>query len=318
MPTEKLYRLFELLKLLNTGRPNVAYLATALNVCRRTILRDIDELRDIGFRIEFDSEMQRYVITGSSMLPSTSFTLEESLAMLLLCFEAGGDIPFLNSARMAAIKLQNILPRRIQEQVRELGNAMQIRPLSVTAFTDSRSLFEELIESIRRRRAVRIQYKSPVEPVFQTLLSPYQLFFARHSWYVIGRSSIHRETRLFHLGRIRSCEPVEHAYEIPKGFSLKQFFGNAWCMIREPGKDREVVVRFSPLVAQNVSEVRWHSTQRLLWNEDGSLDYHVTVSGLGEISWWILGYGKEAEVLKPQKLREMLREHAEEMLRRYR
>ena len=47
------------------------------------------------------------------------------------------------------------------------------------------------------------------------------------------------------------------------------------------------------------------------------MDFHVTVSGLKEISWWILGYGKEAEVLKLQKLREMIRSHAEEILKKY-
>ena len=67
-------------------------------------------------------------------------------------------------------------------------------------------------------------------------------------------------------------------------------------MIPEKGRDSEVVVRFSKLVAQNVAEVNWHKTQRLAWRDDGTLDFHVTVSGLNEISWWILGYGDQAEV----------------------
>lgn len=317
MPNEKLYRLFELLKLLNTGRPNVESLAMALGVSRRTILRDVEELRDIGFQIEFDQEMKRYVLNGSVLLPTMQFTVDEALALLILCFETGQEIPFLRSARMAAIKIQNTLPRKIQENIREINLALHVQPRRVNPLSENEPVFDFFLDAIRARISVRIRYKSPVEPEFDTLLSPYQLYFARHSWYVIGRSSIHREVRMFHLGHILRHERTENSYEIPRGFTLKRFFGNAWSMIREPGPDQEVVVRFSPLVAQNVSEVAWHSTQRVLWNSDGSLDFSVTVSGLNEISWWILGYGKEAEVLKPLKLRQMIRKHAEEMLAKY-
>lgn len=317
MTNEKPYRLFELLKLLNTGRPNVESLATALGVSRRTILRDVEELRDIGFQIKFDQEMKRYILEGSVLLPTMQFTVDEALALLLLCFETGQEIPFLRSARMAAIKIQNVLPGKIQDNIREVNLALHLQPRPVNPLPGREALFDSLINAIRTRMSIRIRYKSPIEPEFDTLLSPYQLYFARHSWYVIGRSSLHREVRMFHLGRINRHEQTENSYEIPRGFTLKQFFGNAWSMIREPGRDQEVVVRFSPLVAQNVSEVAWHPTQRVLWNPDGSLDFFVTVSGLSEISWWILGYGQEAEVLKPPKLRQMIRKHIEEMLAKY-
>ena len=78
-------------------------------------------------------------------------------------------------------------------------------------------------------------------------------------------------------------------------------------------KRHDVVVRFRPLVAHNVAEVRWHRTQRVTWNEDGSIDFRASVDGLTEIRWWILGYGDQAEVLAPQELRDELRRHAEAM-----
>jgi proteasome accessory factor B len=84
-------------------------------------------------------------------------------------------------------------------------------------------------------------------------------------------------------------------------------------MIHEKGRDSDVVVRFNKLVAQNVAEVNWHKTQRLEWRDDGSLDYHVTVSGLNEISWWILGYGDQAEAIEPPELRRLVAERAKRM-----
>jgi proteasome accessory factor B len=78
------------------------------------------------------------------------------------------------------------------------------------------------------------------------------------------------------------------------------------------------VVRFAPQVAQNVAEVAWHRTQKTVPLPDGSLDFCVRVSGLSEISWWILGYGDQAEVLEPPALRELIAARAERIVARYR
>ena len=72
-------------------------------------------------------------------------------------------------------------------------------------------------------------------------------------------------------------------------------------------------VRFRPLVARNVAEVLWHKTQQTAYLDDGSLDFRVTMSGLQEISWWILGYGDQAEVIAPAKLRRVVSQRAKNM-----
>ena len=90
-----------------------------------------------------------------------------------------------------------------------------------------------------------------------------------------------------------------------------------WHLIPEPGPDQAVVVRFQPMVAENVAEVTWHKTQRVVRNDDGTIDFHATVSGLGEISWWVLSYGDQAEVLQPPALREIVRRRCQGALDRY-
>ncbi len=44
----------------------------------------------------------------------------------------------------------------------------------------------------------------------------------------------------------------------------------------------------------------------------------MTVSGLNEISWWILGYGDQAEVLDPPELRRLVAQRAAQMVQQYR
>ncbi len=128
---------------------------------------------------------------------------------------------------------------------------------------------------------------------------------------------MHREVRTFNLGRVISAELLDRTYTIPPRFSLERYLGNAWHLIREPGKSQQVVVRFQKMVAHNVAEVRWHKTQRIAWNSDETMDFSVTVDGLNEISWWILGYGDQAEVLKPAKLRTLIAERLRGMTETY-
>ena len=319
MPDDRISRLLKILAMLQTGRSGVETLCAECNVHRRTVFRDIGELKRCGFPIHFDKEQRRYLVLSNTVLPDLQLTLDEALAVITLCFEGGNKahIPFLRAARSAAIKLQGLLPASIADQVARLGNAMEIKSAPVNPLTEAQSTFEVIRRALQRRRAIRITYKSPVEPEFRTLLHPYRLLFNRRSWYVIARSTLHREVRTFHVGRITSFEETETAFTIPRGFTFRKYFRNAWNMIPEPGPDHEVVVRFSPLVARNVSEVLWHSTQRVMSNDDGSIDFHVTVSGLNEISWWILGYGKEAEVREPAALREIIRKHVVESAKKY-
>jgi predicted DNA-binding transcriptional regulator YafY len=182
---------------------------------------------------------------------------------------------------------------------------------------DAQEHYHRVLEAIGKRRKIRLNYNSVFDgDEICTLVSPYQMLFHKHTWYVIGRSSVHKEVRTFHVGRILASTLTEDAYEIPPRFSLKKYFGNAWQMIREE-VEVEVVVQFNPLVARNVSEVLWHPTQRLVWNPDGSLNFHATVAGIREISWWVLGYGDQAEVLAPRSLRELIIAHIQQMVSMY-
>jgi proteasome accessory factor B len=79
------------------------------------------------------------------------------------------------------------------------------------------------------------------------------------------------------------------------------------------GRIYNIKLRFLPMVAQNVAEVQWHSTQKTTFNNDGSATMEFRVDGLGEITWWILGYGDQVQVLSPAKLRQKIIETAKNM-----
>lgn len=318
----KIRRLLKLIERLQAGGVyNSKDLAEFCGVSRRTIFRDLRMLQDSGLPVLYDEERQGYWMTTASFLPPTDLTLAETLALIILSRSLGREetgLPFFQAARDASLKLVSNLPGNLQHEIGDLAEVVDVRLSRHNPLSDAKPYHEQLMKAITDRRSVRIEYNSLFEQKeLRTLFSPYRLFFARRSWYVIGRSSVHRAVRTFHLGRILSVETTEDTFEIPPRFSLARYLGNAWHMIRERGKRTDVTIRFQPRVATNVAEVTWHKTQQTTWNDDGTLDFCVTVDGLNEISWWVLGYGEQAEVLEPQELRDMIVAHAQGMLNRY-
>jgi predicted DNA-binding transcriptional regulator YafY len=317
----RIHRLLKLIGLLQSSRgQNAGRLAEECGVTRRTIFRDLEALRQSGVPLVFDDEHQRYHIPGMYFLPPTNFTPEEALAVLVLCHELGTDsrLPYYAAARSAAVKLENSLPARLRAHLRAVTGSVQIRLGAVTRLDGRQGVYQDIVKAIANRQCMRVMYDSLSDGgMISTRLSPYHLLFSRHSWYVVGRSSLHRQTRTFHLGRILRWEAIGERFRLPRGFSIDRYLRNAWHLIPEAGPDRRVAVRFKPMVARNVAEVLWHKTQRHEFRPDGSLDFFVTVSGLNEISWWILGYGDQAEVIEPPELRKLVADRAERLAAQY-
>ena len=270
--------------------------------------------------LKYDAEAQRFSIPGSFFLPPTNFTAEEALSLIALAAEMGRHqrLPFYEAAYTAALKLEGNLPTPLRQQLRRAQRAIKIRVGQVGHLDGKASVYQQLVEAIDSRRVVQIEYDSLTEwEVIVTKLRPYQLLFSRHSWYVVGRSTLHREVRIFNLARIASLKKLAGKFVVPQSFDLDRYLGNAWQMIPGSGRDSHVTVRFKSLVARNVAEVMWHKTQRTKFLADGSLEFRVTVSGLNEIAWWILGYGDQAEVLRPARLRRLIAQRAQNMAAMY-
>lgn len=279
------------------------------------MFRDLETLRNAGVPLEFDSQSRRYFIPNSFFLPPTNFTAVEALSIIAIASQnEGRGLPFYEPARQAALKLESSLPGALREELQAITHSIQISLGQVNPLEGKDRVYRQLVDAIAKGHVVRIAYESLTEwETITTKLRPYHLLFSRRSWYVIGRSSLHKELRTFNLGRISDLRPMRQKFSIPSSFSLAGYLRNAWHLIPEPGPDHKVVVRFQELVARNVAEVVWHKTQRLKFLDDGSLEFRAQISGLNEVAWWILGYGDQAEVLKPAKLRRLVAQRAAHM-----
>jgi len=317
-PAKRLRRLLKLVDLLQSGQVlNSGELAERCGVSRRTIFRDMAALTEGSLLIRYDEQRQGYYMPWRVAFSSDQLTMPEAASLLLVCQGAGAaetGIPFQELAVQAAEKVCGSLPPDLRKNLSQITESLTIRLDVRNPLASASSYYQIMLRALLEHRQVRIEYESASERILlKSLISPYRLLFSRRSWYLIGRSSAHRTVYTFNLGRIRHAEIVDSTFVVPPRFSLESYLGDAWHLIREKGQRHKVVVRFSRRVAQNVAEVHWHRNQSLTWYDDGSLDFTVSVEGLTEIRWWIMGYGDHAEVLEPAILRDTVCQMAQRM-----
>jgi predicted DNA-binding transcriptional regulator YafY len=243
--------------------------------------------------------------------------LQEALSLLMLVHKARNQIqlPFNNSALLASLKIENNLPAKIRQYCNTALRNISTKAAAQAPMNLLDKTFAEIQKAIVNKRKVKIRYNSLFDgKIIDVELWPYHLFYNYRAWYVLGHSSIHKSVRSFKLNRIKELNVTEKCFVGGNKFDLYDYLGRAWSMIPE-GRIYNIKLRFLPKVANNVTEVQWHSTQKVTHNGDGSAIMEFRVDGIGEISWWILGYGDQVQVLAPKKLRKRVLEMAKNMIK---
>lgn len=321
MNVGRISRLLRLQQLLSNGeRYNADGLAESCKVSRRTVFRDIEALRAAGVPVDFNADIDCYCLSSSSDILPAALTKAESLSLLLLAFELGQNdrLPFFDGAGAAAAKLESAFPQTVQDQFRRLRDRVHIRPSQVEDVESKRNVYHHLVEAKLSGHVQRISYDTgSVQGLVTTDLRPYYLIFCRHSWHVVGRSSVHKGLKSFSLSRIVHIERLPERFSIPPRFNLDTYLRNAWLISPEKGPDHDIKIRFRPTVARIISNVRWHKTQRITREKDGSVVFSARVSGLTEVVRWVLEYGDQAEVIKPKLLRQKVLQRARNMVALY-
>lgn len=320
MKIGRIYRLLRLITMLQSNRNyTVNELAEELEVSRRTIFRDLNVLEMAHIPYQYDSYVGGYSISRHFFLPPVNLTIAEALAILGMTgrLRTTGHLPLVAAATRAAVKLESVLPRQISEYVGTVLERLSMHMTPVAGHEGHEEIFDGLAQAVGGRHVCKIDYESFYEgKSITTLIHPLRLVFVRRAWYVIAYSQMHEEIRTFKVVRVKSLSMMKRRFVTPTDVDLETYFGDAWSMIPE-GTIYDVHLHFAPKVARNVAEVRWHRSQTVHLNADGSSEFHVAVDGLGEITWWLLGYGDQVTVVSPPALAKRVADVARAVLAKY-
>ncbi|MFI5381281.1 MAG: helix-turn-helix transcriptional regulator [Tepidisphaerales bacterium] len=286
-------------------------LAVECGTTERNIYRDLKMLEGAGVPYSFDKETNGYIVRRDFFMPAVEMTLDESLAVLALAEQIGGEeqVPFTRAAAKAISKIRCNLPQPIQQELKQIEEHIAIRLAAISQPQGTEDVYQLVRRALAQRRVLECRYESVNsggKDVERFRFKPYTLLFNQRAWYAVGHHGGRGEVRTLKLNRFNECRLTNLTYEIPKGFSVAKYLGNAWRMIRGD-KSYDVELRFDPEFAETVADTHWHPTQEVLWQDDGSIIFRCTVDGLDEIVWWILSMGPHCTVNKPPELAERVR-----------
>jgi predicted DNA-binding transcriptional regulator YafY len=310
----KMKRAQRLLKIIDLLRSDPTYTAARLaeecSVSERTLYRDIAALScDLGVPIYYQDG---YKIGPHGHAPYPGLTVGELLAVYVAASSPAlsPQFPHGSHLRSALEKIGEVLGAQAALSADRMARSVSIdAPAHPDVERDGERL-AALETCIRRAEVVSFRYSSLSSGQTSVhTVDPYALTFRRRSWYLVGHSHRHRQFRTFKVRRMEGIEPTGDRFTRDGGFDLDEYFARSWEMFH--GDPVRVVARFAPRVAQMVTESRYHPTQVVRAEPDGSVLFSAEVAGIEEIGRWLLRFGGDVEVLDPDELREtLLREGA--------
>jgi predicted DNA-binding transcriptional regulator YafY len=125
-----------------------------------------------------------------------------------------------------------------------------------------------------------------------------------------------KDIRNFVFNRMNNLTILDQPFTIPGSFNIKEHLQSAFGIYK--GKSiREVTLRFSPLKSRWIAGQIWHKDQKGTFLKDGSLELSFPVASFAEISMEILKHGAGVQVIKPNVLREIIKEEAKKIAKIY-
>lgn len=310
-----MWRVFEIHRLVRSGRfPNCSTLAQEIEVTAKTIQRDISFMRDqLGMPLEYHAIKHGYYYTQEvHEFPMLQLSRNDLVALFL----ARHALEPLRGTRLERMltesfsKIAEACPGEISIEWHELDQAFSVKAAGVLAADVT--LFGDLLDAVRSCREVSFDYhKLTSAKAERRTVRPHHVGQIEHGWYLIAFDPERGAMRTFALQRVSNLRMEKSKFTREAGFNARDHLGGGfgvWSYAGDERRKHEVHIRFEGYAARVVAERQWHPTQAIRkLKPDGSvIEFQADLSGLEEITRWILSWGSKAKVLGPEELKERI------------
>ncbi|MFG2359793.1 helix-turn-helix transcriptional regulator [Streptomyces sp. NPDC048521] len=205
-------RLLRLLSLLQAHREwSGAELAERLGVTARTVRRDVDRLRDLGYPVNASPGTGGgYQLGAGAELPPLLLDDDEAVAVAVgLRTAAGHGIEGIGETSVRALaKLEQVLPNRLRRRVSALNafTVPMLRDGPPVSPVDP-ALLTELAHLCRDTERLRFEYRSHEGAASRRTVEPYRLVCTERRWYLVAWDVDRADWRTFRVDRITPRPP---------------------------------------------------------------------------------------------------------------
>jgi predicted DNA-binding transcriptional regulator YafY len=197
-------RLLRLLSLFQAQRYwSGAALSERLEVTARTLRRDVDRLRSLGYPVNSTSGTAGgYQLGAGATLPPLLLDDEEAVAVAVgLRTAASGTVTGIEEASMRALsKLEQVLPSRLRRRVAALHSF--IVPLANAGPTVDAETLSVIAGACRDYEKLRFRYHSQDGAATAREVEPHRLVHTGRRWYLVAWDLGRKNWRTFRIDRI--------------------------------------------------------------------------------------------------------------------
>lgn len=225
MSNDPTSRALQLLSLLQTHKMwRGAELAERLEVTERTVRRDVDRLRDLGYPVDATSGTDGgYRLAVGAHMPPLVLTDDEAVAVAVgLRTAAGAAISGIEDTSLHALaKIEQLLPDRLRRRVSALNSSVTAlrRSSNDDEVVDSNAL-GILAAACRDHEEVRFDYRRRDGEDSRRLVEPHQMVTVGRRWYLVAWDLRRTDWRTFRMDRLNDAALAGSRFvprEIPGG-----------------------------------------------------------------------------------------------------
>lgn len=240
-------RLLQLLSLLQTRRDWPGpLLAERLEVTDRTVRRDIDRLRELGYHIRTTMGPDGgYRLGAGAELPPLLFDDDQTVAVALALQTApASGVGIEEGAIRALTTIRQVMPSRLRHRLDALEvTAISARPGSASPAPVSTDVLVSLADAVRAKEVLRFDYtprgaEASDDPGPPRRVEPHRVVTSHGRWYLLAWDLEREDWRLFSADRVTPRVPTGPRFTpraVPGGdvheFVSARFKGrdvNAW------------------------------------------------------------------------------------------
>ncbi|MFI1396458.1 helix-turn-helix transcriptional regulator [Streptomyces sp. NPDC020681] len=301
-------RLLRLLSLLQAHREwSGADLADRLGVTPRTVRRDVDRLRELGYPVNASPGTGGgYQLGAGAELPPLLLEDDEAVAVAVaLRTAAGTGIEGIGETSVSALaKLEQVLPNRLRRRVSAL-NAFTVPMLRAQHERLDASVLTELANACRDSERLRFEYLDHSGATSRRTVEPHRLVCTERRWYLVGWDVDRADWRTFRADRITPKPPHGPRFQprtgpaddlaayVSRGVSTRAYAEQAVIRLHAPADAAAQIISPSAGVLEAVDD-----TSCLLRTGAASLDVMVI---------HVMLMGVDFEVVEPKELTEHIR-----------
>ncbi|MDH6244860.1 YafY family protein [Mycobacterium sp. OTB74] len=312
--SETASRVLQLLGLLQSRRVwTGAELAQRLGVTDRSVRRDIERLRALGYPVHASKGSDGgYQLGAGAALPPLLLDPDEAVAMAVcLRLAAGGSVAGVGESALRALsKLDQVMPARLRAQVAAVhGATVTLQPAGRPDEIVSPDVLMTLARACRDHEHVGLGYTDRSGNVTRRRIEPYQLVTTGRRWYLMAFDRDRRDWRTLRLDRMAEVVATGGRF-VPRD---------------APDAAEYVRRAISALPYRHVARVRFHASESVVAQSFSSAAVHVEADGPDRcivttgaddperLVLWLAMAGPRFEVLEPVEVQVALRSVAQRL-----